>query len=78
VPPRVQYGTCCLLIRNTIGSVSFSVEWGSTSFFVSYFVTYFVICLNYMVQEGPFAREYLALQAGPFGRGSVAKHDVLL
>jgi hypothetical protein len=28
VPPRVQYGTTCLLIRNTIGGLSCSVEWG--------------------------------------------------
>jgi hypothetical protein len=28
VPPRVRYGMTCLLIRNTIGCVSCSVEWG--------------------------------------------------
>jgi hypothetical protein len=28
VPPRVRYGTTYLLIRNTIGYVSCSVEWG--------------------------------------------------
>jgi hypothetical protein len=28
VPPRVQYGTACLLIRYAIGCVSCSVEWG--------------------------------------------------
>jgi ABC-type dipeptide/oligopeptide/nickel transport system permease subunit len=28
VPPRVQYGTACSLIRNFIGCVSCSVEWG--------------------------------------------------
>jgi hypothetical protein len=27
VPPCVQYGTTCLLIRNTIGSVPYSDEW---------------------------------------------------
>jgi hypothetical protein len=27
VPPCVWYGTICLLIRNTIGSESFSDEW---------------------------------------------------
>jgi hypothetical protein len=26
-PPRVQYGAACLLIRNTIGCVSYSEEW---------------------------------------------------
>jgi hypothetical protein len=28
VAPCVQYGMACLLIRNTIGCVSCSVEWG--------------------------------------------------
>jgi hypothetical protein len=28
VPPRVRYGTTCLLIRNAIGGVSCLVEWG--------------------------------------------------
>jgi hypothetical protein len=28
VPPRVRYGTACLLIRYAIGYVSCSVEWG--------------------------------------------------
>jgi hypothetical protein len=28
VPPRVRYGTTCLLMRNTIGCVSCLVEWG--------------------------------------------------
>jgi hypothetical protein len=28
MPPRVRYGVACLLIRNTIGSVSCSDEWG--------------------------------------------------
>jgi hypothetical protein len=36
VPPHVQYGMACLLIRNAIGYVSCSVEWGCASFFVSY------------------------------------------
>jgi hypothetical protein len=46
VSPRVRYGTTCLLIRNTIGSVSCSVEWGLAS--------YFVKRLTHIVQEGPF------------------------
>jgi hypothetical protein len=78
VPPRVQYGMACLLIMNAIGSVSCSVEWGLATLFVSYFVTYFVVCLNHIVQEGPFAGESLALQVGPFAREFIAKHDVLL
>jgi hypothetical protein len=28
VPPRVRYGTACLLIRYVVGCVSCSVEWG--------------------------------------------------
>jgi hypothetical protein len=28
VPPRVRYGTACLLIRYAIGCVSCSIEWG--------------------------------------------------
>jgi hypothetical protein len=28
VPPRVQYGTACLVIRYAIGCESCSVEWG--------------------------------------------------
>jgi hypothetical protein len=28
VPPRVRYGTACLLISYPIGCVSCSVEWG--------------------------------------------------
>jgi hypothetical protein len=27
VPPRVQYGTACLLIRDVVGSVPCSDEW---------------------------------------------------
>jgi hypothetical protein len=27
VPPRVQYGTTCLLIRDAVGSVGCSDEW---------------------------------------------------
>jgi hypothetical protein len=49
VLPRVQYGMTCLLIRNTIGSVSCSIEWGLAS--------YFVIFLNHRVQEGMFVWE---------------------
>jgi hypothetical protein len=30
VPPRVRYGTTSLRIRNTIGSVPISAEWGMT------------------------------------------------
>jgi hypothetical protein len=27
VPPRVQYGTTCLVIRDVVGSVPYSEEW---------------------------------------------------
>jgi hypothetical protein len=27
VPPRVRYGTACLLIRDAVGSVPYSNEW---------------------------------------------------
>jgi hypothetical protein len=37
VPPRVRYETTYLLIRNTIGCVSYSVEWEIASYFVIYF-----------------------------------------
>jgi hypothetical protein len=70
VPPCVRYGTTCLLIRNTIGSVSCSVEWGLTS--------YFVKRLTYMVQEGPFVGETVAHRAGPFVGETIGKHDIHL
>jgi hypothetical protein len=54
VPPRVQYGTSCLLIRNAISSMSCSVEWGFATFFELYFV-------NHMVQEGPFVEMVMRL-----------------
>jgi hypothetical protein len=34
VLPRVQYGTTCLLIRNTIGCVSCSIEWRMAWYFL--------------------------------------------
>jgi hypothetical protein len=64
VPPCVRYETTCLLIINTIGCVSCSIEWGWHHTLRSYFVTYFVNRLNHMVQEGMFVRKTLALQAG--------------
>jgi hypothetical protein len=65
VPPRVWYGTACLLIRNIIGCVPCSEVWKLT-----------VFCPTHMVQEG-FIGETLALQAGSVGE-TVAKHDILL
>jgi hypothetical protein len=72
-PPRVWYRTACLLIRYAIGCVSYSVEWGWHHTLWSYFVTYFVNCLNHMVQEGTFAWEILALQAGTVCLGNCSK-----
>jgi hypothetical protein len=61
VPPRVRYGMNYLLIRNAIGCVSYAVEWGLTSLFVSYFVTYFVKMPEPHGARGAFAGESLAL-----------------
>jgi hypothetical protein len=78
VPPRVQYGTTCLLISYAISYVPCSVEWGWHHILWSVFVTYFVNYLNHMVQEGAFVWETLALQVGTICRETVAKHDILL
>jgi hypothetical protein len=72
-PPCVRYGTACLLIRYAIGRVSCSVEWGWHHTLWSYFVTYFVNCMNHMVQEGTFAQETLAPQAGTVCSGNHSK-----
>jgi hypothetical protein len=69
VPPRVRYGTVCLLIRYVIGCVSYSVEWRWYHTLWSYLVT----CLNHMVQEGTFVWEILALQAGIICLGNRSK-----
>jgi hypothetical protein len=49
VPPCVQYGMACLLIRNVVGSMSCSVEWGLAQICV----IYYVYCMNHLVQEEP-------------------------
>jgi hypothetical protein len=74
VSPRVRYETTCLLIRNTICSVSYSVGWGMAS----YFVTYFVNRLSHMVQEETFVWEIIALQVRLFVQKTVAKHAILM
>jgi hypothetical protein len=73
VPPRVRYGTACLLIRYSIGCVACSVEWGWHHTLWSYIATYFVNYLNHIVQEGTFAWETLALQAGTVCLGNHSK-----
>jgi hypothetical protein len=66
VPPCEWYEMACLLIRNAIGCVSYSVEWELTSLFVSYFVTYFMKLPEPHGARGAFAGE------------SIAKHNILL
>jgi hypothetical protein len=70
VSPCIWYGMACLLIRNTIGSVSCLIGWEMASYFMN--------CLFHIVQEGMIVQETLALQAGPFIRETVAKYDILL
>jgi hypothetical protein len=49
VPPRVQYGMACLLIRYAIGCVSCSVECGWLLFVRPVLVTFYVNNMNHMV-----------------------------
>jgi hypothetical protein len=64
VPPRVRYGTACLLIRYAIWCVSCSVEWGWLPSVWPVFVTFFVNCLNHMVQKGPLCAGNLSTASG--------------
>jgi hypothetical protein len=64
VPPRVRYGTTCLLIRYVIGCVSCSVEWGWLLSLWPIFVTFFVNCLNHKVQKGPLCAGNLSTASG--------------
>jgi hypothetical protein len=73
VPPRVRYETTCLLIRNAIGCVSCSVEWGWLLSLWSVFVTFFVICLNHMVQKGPLCARNLSTASGDHLSGNSSK-----
>jgi hypothetical protein len=76
VPPRVWYGVACLLIRNTIGCVSCSDEWGLAWDFAQ----------AHMVQEGPrycvSTPGNLSIASGVVVTciypGTVAKHDIHL
>jgi hypothetical protein len=60
VPPRVWYGTACLLIRYAIGCVSCSVEWG---WLLSMWHS---VCdyLNHIVQKGPLCAGNLSTASG--------------
>jgi hypothetical protein len=73
VPPRVRYGTACLLIRYAIGCVSCSVEWGWLLSVWPICVTFYVNCLNHIVQRGHYVRETSALQAGLLFVGNRSK-----
>jgi hypothetical protein len=60
VPPRVRYGTACLLIRYAIGCMSCLVEWGwLLSLWHSVWTAWTTWC-----KRGHFVSENLALQAG--------------
>jgi hypothetical protein len=48
VPPRVQYGMACLLIRDAVGSVACSDKWKLAWSFAQ----------AHMVQEGLWYRDY--------------------
>jgi hypothetical protein len=69
VPSCVQYGMTCLLIRNSICSVSCSVGWGMAS----YFVTYFVNRLSHIVQEGTFVQKNLSTASRVVSLGNHSK-----
>jgi hypothetical protein len=73
VPPRVRYGMNCLLIRNNIGCVSYSIEWGWHHTLWSVFMTFFVNWLNHMVQEGMFCPGNLSIASGDRLSGTHSK-----
>jgi hypothetical protein len=78
VPPRVWYGTTCLLIRYAIGCVSCSDEWGWLLSLLLVFVTFCVNCLNHMVQKGPLCAGNLSTASGAFCQETIAKLDILM
>jgi hypothetical protein len=65
VPPRVWYGTACLLIRYAIGCVSCSVEWGWLLPVWSVCVTFRVNSWTTWCKRGHYMWETSASQAGP-------------
>jgi hypothetical protein len=73
VPPRVRYGTTCLLIRYAIGCVSCLVEWRWLSSLWSVFVTFFVNYLNHMVQKGLLCAGNLSTASGDRLSGNRSK-----
>jgi fatty-acid desaturase len=78
VPPRVQYGMACLLIRYAIGCLSCSVEWGWLLSVWLVFVTFCVNNLNHMVQKGPLCAGNLSTASEAMCQETVAKRGILL
>jgi hypothetical protein len=67
VLPHVQYGMACLLIRNTIGSMSCSIEWR----------TMLEVTWDPLGASGPVLGN-LSTASGALGEETIAKHDILL
>jgi hypothetical protein len=78
VPPRVRYGTDCLLIRYAIGYVSCSIEWGMAPIFV------ISLCNILCELPEPHGAKGATMCWKPQHcrrrrlSGTVAKHDILL
>jgi hypothetical protein len=61
VPPRIRYGTACLLIRDVIGCGPCSVAWGKTQ----------DVTWIHKVQEGTKVRGNLSSTSGTRGQGKL-------
>jgi hypothetical protein len=68
VLPRVQYGTTCLLIRNTIGCVSCSIEWRMAWYF----------CMGPTWCKRSIFWENLSTSSEAFVGETIVKHDILM
>jgi hypothetical protein len=77
VPPHIQYGMACWLIRYAIGCVSCLAEWGWLLSLWLIFLTLCLNCLNHTEQKGPFCAGNLSFESGFVCRETVAKHDIL-
>jgi hypothetical protein len=83
VPPRVRYGTACLLIRYAIGCVSCSVEWGWLQSLWPVFVTRLCDLLcelpeSHGAKGATLCGKPQHCKRSHFVWESVAKHDILL
>jgi hypothetical protein len=79
VPPRVWYGTPCLLIKYAIGCVSCSVEWRWLLSLWPVFVTRLCELLEPHGAKGAtLCGKPQHYKRGHFVWESVAKHDILL